>query len=659
MRQKSLTALLVLLSALTLGLPAQQPANEGASPKTASLRITSPLGRTGQVTHVRIVAQVSLPPGDRLSPVDFFVDGVLVGTVDAGPPYAVDWTDENPLERRELVVQAADSAGRTVRDTVVLPPFEVEERTEVKSVLLETGVYDAAGRSVSNLAPSDFTVLEDGVAQVLDLVTRETVPTDVVLLVDNSQSMSTRMDFVRRATERLVAGLRKNDRAIVAPFNEHIGAITGPTNDTATISQAIAAMHAGGGTAVLGSLVEAARLLQNAEGRRVLVLITDGFDENSTIGSAEALKAIQETQATVYAVGVGGVAGIALRGELLLREVATATGGRVFFPPQERDVVNATEAIAADARSRFLVTYTPANRKKDGKWRSISVQLTGDYRVRTRAGYFAPMPPPIRPTLEFTVLDEGRRYVDVSADDLEVFENGVEQKIETFQEAVDPVSIVLALDASGSMKKNADLVKQTAREFVLAVRPEDSLALIMFADASKFAHSLATNRAWSLDAIDQYTPIGGTALYDALWGSLNTLKGVTGRHAVVVLTDGRDENNPGTAPGSVHELKDVIALGKEVGATIFAVGLGPTVDRPVLERLADDSGGQAYFALDDAGLGVQFRRVVGDLRRRYIIGYTAKDSTHHGEWRAVEIRPKAPGGYVLSGGGYFAPEPDP
>ena len=157
MRQKSLTALLVLLSALTLGLAAQQPANEGASSKTASLRITSPLGRTGQVTHVRIVAQVSLPPGDRLSPVDFFVDGVLVGTVDAGPPYAVDWTDENPLERRELVVQAADSAGRTVRDTVVLPPFEVEERTEVKSVLLETGVYDAAGRSVSNLAPSDFT----------------------------------------------------------------------------------------------------------------------------------------------------------------------------------------------------------------------------------------------------------------------------------------------------------------------------------------------------------------------------------------------------------------------------------------------------------------------------------------------------------------------
>src|SRR5262249_46416484 len=148
------------------------------------------------------------------------------------------------------------------------------------------------------------------------------------------------------------------------------------------------------------------------------------------------------------------------------------------------------------------------------------------------------------------------------------------QKIDTFQEAVDPVSIVMALDSSGSMKKSAEAVQQAARKFVLAVRPEDSLALITFADAPKYAHVLATNRQWSLEAIDKYVPLGGTALYDALWNSMMTLKSVPGRRAVVVLTDGKDENNPGTAPGSQHRFDEVLTLVKTSGAMVFPIGLG-------------------------------------------------------------------------------------
>jgi VWFA-related protein len=632
-------------------------AHQGQSDAEKSLRITSPLGRTGLVTTVRIVAQVSLPTDVTLSEVEFFVDGAKIGTVVDGPPYALAWTDENPFERREIVVQAADSTGETLRDTVVLPAFEVEERTEVKAILLETGIYDVkTGRSISNVPEAAFSVLEDDVKQTIDLITRETVPTDVVLLVDNSNSMSARMDFVRRATEQLTAGLRERDRVIVAPFNAHVGAITGPTSDRRTISEAISAMRAGGGTAVLDSVLEGVRLLSNSEVRRVLVLITDGFDENSTATIADTLRAVEKSQATVYAVGIGGSAGIALRGADMLRQIAEISGGRAFFPPSLQDVVSVTKQVAEDTHSRFLVTYTPRNQKKDGRWRSIAVKVDGGYRVRTRAGYFAPAPPPIRQTFEFTVFDERRRYVGVTVDDLEVYENGVLQTVDTFQEAVDPVSIVLALDASGSMRKNAELVKSTAREFVLAVRPEDSLALIMFADAPKFAHALATNRQWSLDAIDKYVTLGGTALYDAIWNSLITLKGVKGRHAVVVFTDGKDENNPGTAPGSVHTLKDVLELSKEVGATIFGVGLGPGVDRPVLETLAEESGGQTYYADDASDLGRQFRRVVNDMRLRYTIGYTSTDSTHDGGWRTVEIRPKTPGRYTLSSGGYFAPD---
>jgi VWFA-related protein len=650
------TLALVALAAATLAAQSKSESGRDARPSTPSLRITSPQGRTGTVTRIRIVAQVDLPSGVLLSPVDFLVDGEKVGTVEHGPPWAVEWIDDNPLLQREIMVQATDANGTVLRDHVTLPAYEVTDETEVTGVLLETSVYDADGRYVSDLPTDSFAVVEDQIQQVVDLITRETVPNELVILVDNSQSMSARMDFVRGAVERLSENLRPKDRAMVVPFNTHIGSVTGPTSDKATVAQAITAMQAGGGTALLDSVREATHLVANAEGRRAIVLITDGFDENSEATVDEVIEAIDRAGVTVYAIGIGGSAGISLRGQDTIRQLVARSGGRAYFPPQERDLVTAVRSITTESQSRFLISYTPTNQKKDGRWRDVKVQVPDGYKVRTRAGYFAPAPPPIRPTVEFTILDASRRYVDVTKEDLEVLEDNVPQTISTFQEAVDPVSIVLTLDASGSMKKDAELLKSTAKHFVVAVRPEDSLALITFADRPKFEHVLSLNRQWSFDAIDRYTPLGGTALYDGLWNSLSHLKGIAGRRAVVVLTDGRDENNPGTAPGSLHTLDEVLALQREVNASIFAIGFGANVDGAVLERLAEVSGGQSYFASDAETLSTQFTRIVQDLRRRYIVSYTSTNDQHDGTWRTIDVRPKNPGAVVLTSGGYFAPD---
>ena len=650
-------AVLVLAAVafLVQGTRAQQAQSASADSTASALHITSPLGRTGAVLRVRIVAQITVAPGVTLSPVEFFVDGNRVGTVPNGPPYAVEWLDDNPFTKRAITVQAALSTGEVLRDAVDLPPYEVVEKTDVTGVLLETSVFDKDGRFVSDLPRSAFTVTEDDVEQTIDLITREAVETDLLLLVDNSQSMSRRMDYVRQATERLIGSLRPKDRAIVAPFNARIGSITGPTNDSATLRQAIGAMRASGGTALLDSLVESTRLMASASGRRAIVLITDGYDENSTATQDEVLRAVQESGVTVYALAIGGVAGISLKGETSLRAISEQSGGRVFFPARESELVSASETIATDTHNRFLITFTPKNQRKDGMWRRVSVDVPEGFRTRTRAGYFAPDPPPIRPTVEFTVQNAARDYVDVTADDIEVLEDDVPQQVDTFQEAVDPVSIVLTLDSSGSMKKSTELVKSTATDFVRAVRPEDNLALITFADAPRFEHVLATNREWSLEAIRKYTTNGGTALYDALWNALQHLKDTKGRRAIVVLSDGRDENNPGTAPGSTHVFNDVLMLQRQVGATFYIVGLGATVDREVLETLATQSGGQVYYAADATALGDQFQRIVLDLRRRYVLSYSSTNRAADGNWRKVEIRPRASGEVVTSAGGYFAP----
>ena len=387
------------------------------------------------------------------------------------------------------------------------------------------------------------------------------------------------------------------------------------------------------------------------------MLVTDGYDEDSQAKIEDALVAAQSAHAAVYVIGIGGVAGISLKGERALRKLARDTGGRVFFPSREEELPAVHELVADDVQQRYLITYSPANQAADGAWRRIALSTSdSSHRIRTRAGYFAPSPPPVRPSLEFTATDENRQFVDLALDDLVVLEDGVLQKVDTFQEAVAPVSIVLALDASGSMVRATDAVKTAAASFVEALRPEDSLSVLLFSDASVFAHDLTTKRQQSIAAIDAYVASGGTALYDGLTDALMRLKRTEGRKVVVLLSDGRDENNAGTGPGSARTQNDVFAALEDTDAVIYPIGLGPRVDRALLQQLAEQSGGLAYFPEDVSSLRDDYARVIEGLRRRYVVSYTSTNTKRDGGWRAVQINIRQPERTVRSRGGYFAPE---
>lgn len=623
-----------------------------------AVRITSPLGRSGTPGSIRIVAQIEAETGLGLGPVQFFIDGKLFGTDEDGAPYVVEWTDENPFERREIAVAVSDALGREVRDRVVLEPFDIVEEAQVTSVLVEASVQDRRGRFVKNVSPSAFTVLEDGVPQALDLARHEAVGATFALLIDSSASMSRRLEFVQRTAGMLAEYMSPLDRTIVAPFSRGLAATTGPTDDRRTVEEAIDAIRASGGTAILDSLAQLSRSFSEGTGRRAVILITDGYDENSTTTVDEALQALKDARVTVYAVAIGGVAGISLKGEKVLRRLATETGGRVFLPSNEEQLELIHAALADDVQNRYLLTYTPANQTQDGKWRDIAVRVAEPtYRVTARPGYFAPRPAPVRPTIEFTAMDPAGQYLAVSADDLEVREDGEAQNVDTFHEATQPVSIVLALDASGSMRHREADVIASARAFADALRPQDQLGVMLFSDGVSMVHDLSTNRDATRQAIDGYRTAGGTALYDAIADALARLQRTEGRRVVVVMTDGRDENNPGTAPGSTHTLPEVLQRLRESGATVFAIGLGTKVDAAPLRQLADASGGRALLPLDVSQLGEEFGRVVEDLRRRYVIAYTSTNGERNGEWRTVEVRLRsAPHVTVRSAGGYHAPD---
>jgi VWFA-related protein len=412
-----------------------------------------------------------------------------------------------------------------------------------------------------------------------------------------------------------------------------------------------------GGTAIYDAIIETSAIIEKRQGRHVLVLLSDGYDEHSVHTRDDAVRAVQASGATAYVIGVGGVAGISMKGEALLRGFAEATGGRAFFPYRESELPIVHDRVAADVATRYLLTYTPTNQKVDGSWRQITLKTADPaLTVRTKPGYYAPKPPPVRPTLELTAVDESRRLLDLTREDLVVVEDGVPQTVEAFSEATSPVSIVLALDESGSMRKASDAVKAAASSFVAALRPEDRLAVMRFSDHVVLDHEPTTARTDSLKMIDAFAPHGGTALYDAINQALVKLKNVEGRRVAVVLTDGRDENNAGNGPGSTTTFDQLLKTLREAQTTVFTIAMGSNVDREHLARIADESSGAAYVPETVDSLPAEYARIIEELRRRYIVSYTSTNGTRDGGWRAVDISTARPGLTIRSRGGYFAPD---
>ena len=642
-----------VLSAAALAVFAQQPHADSLPP---AVRITSPLGRTGLPGTIRVVARLDGVEPSAAVRVHFYVDKLLLATDTDGPPYDARWADENPFERRELTVHAELGSGARLEDTVVLQPLQMADAVEITSVAVEASVLDQKGHFIRNLSAANFEVREDAAVQKIDLVMQRREPALFTLLVDSSQSMAIRADVVRETAARLLDALAPEDQVVVAPFSKQILSVTGPTTDRTTVLDAISGIRPAGGTAILDAIEDAASALGAGDRRRAIVLVTDGYDEHSTKRFDAAIDALRRADVTLYVIGVGGVAGISLKGEDLLRKLAEETGGRAWFPRDARHLAQVYEMTAADVQHRYLLTYTPTNQQRDGSWRSIDVRVDRPgLRVRARRGYEAPIAPPVRTSMEFTAVGTGQTPVSLTRDDLLVLEDGVEQKVDTFHEAVLPVTFMLALDSSGSMKKSASQAIEAAREFIMAMRPEDEVGMIMFADKPRYIHSPTIRRDWSLKAVDGYLASGGTALYDGLYDSLAQIGDVAGRRVVVVVTDGHDENATSNGPGSRRTWDDVLMKLEKTEASVYAVGLGSRVDRERLQELARRSGGAAYFPTDVSALAADYHKILDELRRRYVVGYESTNRSRNGKWRTVEIKGRQDGVTVRSRGGYYAP----
>lgn len=221
-----------------------------------------------------------------------------------------------------------------------------------------------------------------------------------------------------------------------------------------------------------------------------------------------------------------------------------------------------------------------------------------------------------------TVLRDGEPVPGLEAEDFRVREDEIDQEPLAVEPQLPPLSVVVAIDVSGSMVRRMDETREAAKLFVDSLGEGDSVQLLRFAREIEPVTSMTTTKETVSEAIDGLVARGDTALYDALYQSVDLLADRRGRRAVVLLSDGVDDDGTGR-PLSERTIDDVLARAGEVGVPVYVVGLGTEMDEAVLEDIARTTGAQYLAAPEASELAEVYGRISDQLTGQYAIRYTS------------------------------------
>ena len=272
-------------------------------------------------------------------------------------------------------------------------------RVNVRLVNVFTTVTDSRGAPVANLTKDDFQLLEDGIPQTIKVFEKESaIPLSIALAIDTSPSTMRDFKLETSSARRFVHSiLRNEDRLSIFQVTENIDQVTRFTSDLKTIERGIDDLRTGPGTSIYDAIFLCSESLLDREGRKVLVLITDGGDTTSKADYNGALRRAQQAEAIVYSIIVVPVeadAGRNLGGEHALIQISKDTGGKYYYAEGQQQLDDAFRKISDELRTQYLLAFYPTRKISDSPFRRIQVELSKKdpegrpYQVRHRAGYY-------------------------------------------------------------------------------------------------------------------------------------------------------------------------------------------------------------------------------------------------------------------------------
>jgi Ca-activated chloride channel family protein len=354
-----------------------------------------------------VVGQVEVliraAPEEEVGTVQLMVDGRQVALFDR-PPFrvAVDVGQENTEHEFEVLVRSV--AGELKSAAVVTPALRIDEVVDLGLQQLYVTV-SGFGKRVLDLAEEDFRILDEGKRQEIVTFERGDIPLTATLLLDCSLSMKgDRLAAALQGANEFVEGMKPLDQAMVMLFSDRLLRATEFSEDREMLSQALTRVEAAGGTSINDHLFLALSRLEAVQGRRVVVLFSDGSDVHSVLPMEGVLQKARSSRALIYWIQLrdpGEDSEVpeytsswrnveANRREFKdLRLAIQESGGRIEVVESLEELEEAFAGILAELREQYVLGYYPSEAKHDGGWRDVRVRIEkSGLDVRTRGGYF-------------------------------------------------------------------------------------------------------------------------------------------------------------------------------------------------------------------------------------------------------------------------------
>jgi len=266
-------------------------------------------------------------------------------------------------------------------------------RATTQIVSVPTTVTDAQGRLVPNLEQNQFSILDNGKPQEITFFQNETQPFTVVVMLDYSASMTANLELLRAATEQFLLRMLPQDKGMVGAFSDRIEFSGNFTNDRDDLISALKDLQYGNPTRLWDAVDQSIEMLKPVEGRKIVLVFTDGDDTYSKAGFGTVLDHAREEETMVYAIGLqsvyfNGQRMVRSQPDRSLRKIAEETGGGYFELKQTDELAPTFTRVAQELHSLYTLGFTPS--VLDGKEHKLDVKMkTSSQAARARKTYIA------------------------------------------------------------------------------------------------------------------------------------------------------------------------------------------------------------------------------------------------------------------------------
>jgi len=344
--------------------------------------LVSPVAETVQ-GNVRIEADASVPPGRTLKSVELFWKEARLAHFEQ-PPFRVDF--EAPKSFGYFRAVATLDDGTTAEDTHVVNAGDLAAEVDVHAIAFVATVVDRAGKGIRGIAPGEFVIRDEGKPVTATIRESPEEPVTIGLVIDASGSMTTSMLFIDEMTSQFLdVTMTPKDKVFIVAFESAPWLLHPLSNDVASLKKSVLGLRPGGTTAVVDGVAFGLQQFSGVTGKRALVVLTDGREGASTQTADAAIHLAKDSGIPVY--------GIITAGQTLgnpLVNIASATGGTMFFGLRRDDIIPMFEQIRDEVRGQYLISFVAADRGRPREWRRLTVEVPGrEVKVRTVSGYFA------------------------------------------------------------------------------------------------------------------------------------------------------------------------------------------------------------------------------------------------------------------------------